>query len=467
MKSWRLLFASFRFKVALFIITSLLLVTALSDILIYRFAINSQFQQIRQRLKIIAQTVSLLIDADAVTQVPLSKDGINSPAYKSISEKLQAIKKASPSLKYIYIVSQTDTPGIVQFVVDPDIILKEKGRITATSYPGDKYDTSVFPEMTRGFYEPSADKKFGKDQWGIFLSGYAPIRNKDGKSVALLGVDMTAEDIYITQRHMKMRAILVFIFGTAISLIFGLFITGTIAKRIEKIVTGTRRIAKNDFNYRLNTSGNDEIAELAQSFNKMSEDLSESRERMHHYFYRVVQSLVRLLEARDPYTLGHSERVAGYAYEIAVTLKLPKPKIDLVRKAAELHDIGKLAVPESILNKVGPLSEAEWEIIKKHPSLGEEILKPVFLEDEFISIIRSHHERYDGKGYPDKLKKDDIKLLSQIISVADAYDAMTSQRAYKKILSQKEAILELKKNIGSQFKEEVVMALVSYLEETK
>ncbi len=171
------------------------------------------------------------------------------------------------------------------------------------------------------------------------------------------------------------------------------------------------------------------------------------------------------IEAKDSYTRGHSDRVAEYAEKIALRMNFSREKAESLKKAALLHDIGKLGVQESILNKKDKLSGDEWEIIQRHPKIGEEILKPVLSDEEMLSVVRSHHERYDGKGYPDGLKGEAINLFAQIVSVADTFDAMTSVRAYRGALSKEAAIEEIKKNSGIQFNPKVVEVFLGILQE--
>ena len=464
MKKIRTILSSFRTRVTLVLVLSMLFVMSLGNFLIYKFSLNAQFNQLRERLMVIASTASLIIDADSLLRIPLNRDGINSPQYKVIADKLNKIKQVNPSLKYIYTMTKTDKEGIWRFIVDPSPVSEEDIRRGATSYPGDKYDASRFPEMLKGFIGPAADKKVMVDEWGVTLSGYAPIRDKDDKPVAILGVDMSAEDVYRTQREVLARAISVLGIGVFTSIILGLLISSRITKRIGKLVEGTRRIAAEDFEYKVEVKGHDEISELASSFNRMAEILAESKKKLQDYFYRVVQSLVRILEAKDTYTSGHSERVADYAQSIALSMGFSKEKSDLLKRAAELHDIGKLVTHENILNKKGKLTEEEWATIKKHPIIGEDVLKPVLMDEDVLAMVRSHHERYDGNGYPDGIKGDNINIFAQIISVADTYDAMTSPRPYRSALSKEEAIEELKRNCGTQFNTQIVKAFLKVLE---
>jgi putative nucleotidyltransferase with HDIG domain len=184
---------------------------------------------------------------------------------------------------------------------------------------------------------------------------------------------------------------------------------------------------------------------------------------MHDYFFRAMLSMVRLLEAKDPYTKGHSDRVADFTEQIARAMGLPADKIELLRRAAQLHDIGKLVIDERILNKTSPLTGEEAEVIHQHPQTGRDILQPVAFDKELLDIVGSHHERYDGSGYPDKLRGESLDLACQIIPVADAYDAMTSNRSYRPAMSKEEAVAILKKNSGSQFNPKVIDAFLKTL----
>jgi putative nucleotidyltransferase with HDIG domain len=465
MGRFRIQFSNFRTRVTVILVLSFIFVSGLSNLLIHEFAIRSQFNQLREKLMVIAQTAALMVDADLLLEVPLNREGANTPQYKVIAERLKKIKEVNPPIKSIYTMAKTGQEGIWQFIVDPEPVIIKARKPSPTSYPGDKYDASRFPEMLKGFAGPSADKKLMLDEWGVTLSGYAPILDKNGKAVAILGVDIAAEDVYNTRKEMHRRGTFVLAIGIFASIALGLLISRRITHPIRKLVEGTRRIAAEDLQHRVEIKGNDEIKELADSFNSMAMSLFESKMKLHDYFYRVVQSLVRILEAKDIYTQGHSERVSEYAGKIALKMQFPTEKVDLLKKVAQLHDIGKLVIYEGILNKQDKLTEEEWKIIRGHPVTGEEILKPLLLDEEMLAVVRSHHERYDGRGYPDEITGGNISIFAQIISVADAYDAMTSARAYRPALSKEEAVRELKNNCGTQFNPQVVEAFLSILEE--
>lgn len=182
-------------------------------------------------------------------------------------------------------------------------------------------------------------------------------------------------------------------------------------------------------------------------------------------FYGILKSLVNALEAKDLYTGKHSERVTGYAIKIARKMGCSSAQVEALQTVGYLHDIGKIGVNDRILNKPSSLTSEEYEIVKKHPSIGESIVAELGLSADERSIIRHHHERWDGKGYPDGLAQTDIPLLARIISVADSFDAMTSKRAYRDAMSIRAAIVELRNSRGRQFDPGPLDAFIEVLDE--
>ncbi len=170
----------------------------------------------------------------------------------------------------------------------------------------------------------------------------------------------------------------------------------------------------------------------------------------------AVQALAESLEARDPYTSGHSTRVTDYAVRVAKTLGVSSPSIDTLRYASRLHDIGKLGISEATLHKTGRLSEDEWALMREHPAKGERIVESLGFLDRAQPIVRYHHERWNGSGYPDGIKGEEIPFLTRILSVADCYDAMTSQRPYRAAMSHDEAMAELERGKAELFDAAVV-----------
>ncbi len=179
---------------------------------------------------------------------------------------------------------------------------------------------------------------------------------------------------------------------------------------------------------------------------------------MRENYLNTVEALVQALEAKDTYTSGHSERVGKLAVAIAEEIEMSEDKIESLKYAAVLHDVGKIGVSEIILNKEGKLLDSEWEAIRSHPVIGQTIIKGIKLMFDIGEVVRHHHEHYDGNGYPDRIKGGEIPLESRIIAVADTYDAITSDRIYRKGRTHDEAIEELKRVAGSQLDPDLVEA---------
>ena len=182
-------------------------------------------------------------------------------------------------------------------------------------------------------------------------------------------------------------------------------------------------------------------------------------QRIHNSYVSTITSLARTIEARDPYTGGHTERVADFAHLIAVELGFRDDELDAVAVGAVVHDIGKIGVRDSVLLKQGPLDDQEWQEMRQHPETGAYILAELELPQLAKDMARHHHERFDGKGYPDGLRGAEIPLAARVLTVADALDAMTSDRPYRKALSAEVALAELRDKAGVQFCPTVVSAV--------
>ena len=184
-------------------------------------------------------------------------------------------------------------------------------------------------------------------------------------------------------------------------------------------------------------------------------------------FHEFIKSIADMLEIRDFYTRGHSNRVAEYARVCSEAIGLKSEEVEFVTMSAHLHDIGKVGIPDSILKKNGKLTEEEYGVIKKHSEMGYKILKNIHGFDRFAVVVKHHHERWDGGGYPDSLKGEEIPLISRILTVADAFDAITSNRVYRNGMSVEVAVDEMLKNRWKQFDGDVVNAFIKILNSGK
>ncbi len=175
-------------------------------------------------------------------------------------------------------------------------------------------------------------------------------------------------------------------------------------------------------------------------------------------FIATLLSLVGALEAKDAYTQQHSKRVTEYSLRIAEHMGCSQEEMEKLESTGPLHDVGKIGIKDNVLNKPGPLTDDEFDMIRAHPLIGVNIVSPLGLAEEELGIVRNHHERWDGNGYPDGLKREGIPFLARILAVADAFDAMSSDRAYRSALPASLCLEELRRNSGSQFDPEVVTA---------
>ncbi len=184
---------------------------------------------------------------------------------------------------------------------------------------------------------------------------------------------------------------------------------------------------------------------------KYIDELNEKNKELEELSHEIFEAIAKAIDVNDPYTAGHSKRVAQYAKMIAARLNFSPDEIDEIYYAGLIHDVGKLGIDNRIINKKGKLTDEEFAEIKRHPALGYAILKDISVKGKFADGAKCHHERMDGRGYPDGLNGEDISQLARIIAVADAYDAMTSKRSYRDVLPQSVVREQIEKGIGTQF----------------
>ena len=222
---------------------------------------------------------------------------------------------------------------------------------------------------------------------------------------------------------------------------------------------------------RLFATGPEAFEEVYRRLEQFTRSLSEggqgdSPDMLPPAVVETVTSLALAIDAKDHYTQGHSQKVSAYAALIAQSLGLKTPEVEEIRLAALLHDIGKVGIPEQILNKSGPLDPAEWETMKTHTNLGAKILEPLEAMKKIRLMVRHHHEFYDGTGYPERLEGDKIPFGARVIAIADAYDTITSERTYKKARTPEDAFAELERCASNQFDPEMVRMFIDTMRRT-
>ncbi len=266
------------------------------------------------------------------------------------------------------------------------------------------------------------------------------------------------------------RAAAVVASSVALAVVLSLLVAGSVTRPLAECVRGALDIARGRFGRQVTVRARNEISDLAYTFNYMSRELasydSENRrliEALERGYLDTIRSLAAAVDAKDPYTRGHAERVAALAVEIAGEMNLPAETRRSLEVGGILHDIGKIGIPDSILAKRGSLDQGELELVRAHPRIGAEIVAGVEFLKDAIPAIRSHHERWDGNGYPDRLAGEAIPLVARIINIADTWDACTSNRPYQEAIEADVVAAILEGLRGAQTDPAVHDALISAL----
>jgi len=245
-----------------------------------------------------------------------------------------------------------------------------------------------------------------------------------------------------------------------IGIIIAIFFTQLILRPLHDLVEGAKALGEGDLNYRLRLPGRTEFALLGNAFNEMARRLKE-------LYIGMLRAMAKALESRDQYSSGHDQRVSEYAGMLAGYIGMSPDAVENIRLAALVQNLGHIAVPDRIREKTGKLTPEEYEVLKRHPVLGSDILNQVQALRGTVPLVRHHHERFDGTGYPQGLKGKDIPLGARILAVADAFDAMTSTQRHRQAVDLNEAIAELKRGAGTQFDPQILEAFVELLKRKK
>lgn len=255
------------------------------------------------------------------------------------------------------------------------------------------------------------------------------------------------------------------LFAVGLAVVAAVVFAGAITRPLKVLVDRTRRIAAGDFNTRTDVSSHNEIGELAETFNFMTEEirgyiarLRDAAEENNQLFMGTIKALAAAIDEKDPYTRGHSDRVHRYSVAIGKRLGLDREELRDVTVGALLHDIGKIGIEDAILRKPASLSDKEFEIMKRHPLKGAHILSELPQMKQIVPAMRNHHEKWSGGGYPDNLKGEEIPLIARIVQVADTFDAMTTNRPYQRAMRMDAAVARISELSGIAFDPRVVTA---------
>jgi HD-GYP domain-containing protein (c-di-GMP phosphodiesterase class II) len=361
--------------------------------------------------------------------------------------------------------------GLTMYVVD------REGRLVA----GGTSDYAIGQNMAnipvvKDFVEQAGRTRFssteefnlddGKKSVGM-LGTYSPVASLGWAVVA----QKTQAEAYRGVTEMQRTATFLALGAIFVSIIISYFATRRLIDPLQVLTDTSRAIASGDFTQRVKVHDRTEIGELASTFNTMTEnlehfvaDLKRAADENRELFLNSIQMLAGAVDEKDPYTRGHSDRVTRYSVRIATELGLAPEEIDKLRIAAQLHDVGKIGIEDSVLKKRGPLTADQFEVMKTHTTKGANILRPVAQLEDMIPGIELHHESLDGRGYPNGLKGDEIPMMARIIMAADTFDAMTTDRPYQQAMDPDYVVQTINSLVGTKFDPKVVAALTAIFE---
>ncbi|NUQ00200.1 MAG: HD domain-containing protein [Armatimonadetes bacterium] len=428
----------------------------------YQAALASLRRSLSGELTAIAAVGALRLDGNRVAALARGASPAD-PAYRQHVDLLREIKVASPHLtvRYVYTIHR-DSHGRWVYLGDA-----EPPTSADFSPPG-----TIEPEpptvLTQALTAPAALPTFERsERWGSLLSAAAPIRDAQGHTVALLGVDATPEDYWALSRTFRIEIALALLVSTLLSLLVAGWISRSLTRPITLLSAAAEAVARGDFEHEVRVASEDELGLLAQTFQKMADDVREREEGLHQAKLDTLDRLALAAEYKDQDTAAHIHRMSHYAAVLARRAGLPEDEVELLLLASPMHDVGKIGIPDRVLLKPGALTDDEWGVMKQHTTMGSRILEGSSSELLRAAevIARSHHERWDGQGYPLGLAAESIPLWGRICAIADVFDALTSERPYKPAFSVERAVELLREGRGTHFDPVLLDLFLSDLDE--
>ncbi len=427
------LFTSLRFKISVFIVVLLLLTASIFSILTLQTMNRNIMEEVIKRAESLCKSTAALASYSMLANDVLGIDNI-----------VSKVREANPDVEYVAI---TDTN--MKVLAHTDVAKRDTLFHLASN-------TSTLREIVDNtwVYELNAPSV-------NLFQVYSPISfNNRQIGNVILGINTSV--LVHAQAETRKRIIA----GLGITLFLGIgciiVLSSLITRPIKELSLGVNEL-KRGRKSKLRIYAHDELGSLTESFNHMAEmitrqqtELSISAQELEDAYVSTVKVLAAAIDARDPYTLGHSTRVSQLSVKIGEELGLPRREIEDLEVASLFHDVGKLKTPDYVLLKEGSLNPLEHREMSEHSEHGAAILSRAKSLQKYIPAVRHHHEWYNGEGYPDGLRAKDIPLHAAIITVADAYDAMTSSRPYKIPRSPEEALRELYRYAGKQFDPRIV-----------
>ena len=305
------------------------------------------------------------------------------------------------------------------------------------------------------------------------LGSYATVELDQNSLLGVIAIQDEAAAL-ASVSDMRRQTLFVSLLAAVLALVFGFYFAEKLTRPVRELAAGAQRIAAGDFSQRVRVLGRTELGELGASFNQMTDqverfvgDLQRSAEENHELFLGTVKALAAAIDGKDPYTRGHSERVSRFSVATAQALGLAEVEIERIRISALLHDVGKIGIDDRILKKPSALTDEEFEIMKTHPQKGFKIMSQIPAMRDFLPGMYMHHEMINGQGYPQGLKDDELPMQARIVSVADTFDAMTTERPYQQAMELEAALTRLKSFIGTRYDARVVAAFIAACEAGK
>ncbi len=413
--------------VILMVLLALLMLTTVTAVVVVSMIVLDRTTR-DHRVHIIENTAKLaseLVDGDKVDGwLENGKD----EAYESTAEVLESVLHNTPYLQYLYVYQIREDGCHVVF--DFDSVDMETGETVYGGELGDvvEFDESWADDIPNLLAGRPIDTKETVDTFGWLMTRYEPIYDSTGRAVAYACADLSMAGVrdYVGTYVLQIAIVAV------------IFLAGCILIGM-RLTIGARRADR-------------------------MENLIEQQKRDKELTREIIEAFAKVVDLKDAYTQGHSFRVARYTEMLARELGCDDETIEKYHNIALMHDIGKVGIPDSVLNKPGKLTDDEFDLIKSHTSRGYEVLKNISLMPEIAIGANAHHERPDGKGYPLGLSKEEIPRVAQIIAVADCFDAMYSDRPYRKRMNFEKVVSIIKEASGSQLAPDVVEAFLRLAE---
>jgi|GEM_PF-2296862 len=485
---------SIKNKILDIVLISVLTITVVLGYLSLDFSKRRLTSMLSDSIKSIAATTASFINAEDVLLIMLYSDGIrerylttSSATLSHIYEKLDEGKNKSSGdrlneaigvyVKYQDLLSNIKRINNIKMPINIYAAGKDGLRMVLTSdnvfLTGAIY--GIKPEAAAALSTGlSQSTGLYRDKDGVWISAYAPVPAVYSEKDKMLVEINYGVGSYINRLHKEMGIILSICMLVLLGTVFiSHKLVTALVYGIKKLDEAAGNIEKENYNTHVNVKSNDEIGHLADTFEKLRVSirgkmdelrLAIVREKRAHF--ESIVALTNAIEMRDPYTKEHLSRVVKYALLIAKGIRMNKDEMIKLKYACFLHDIGKIYIEEGLLKKA-KLSEEDFDEIKKHSQQGAKIMEGINFLEGVREAVLHHQERYDGKGYPSGLKGSDIPLISRIISIADAFDAMTSNRSYRAKMDFPTAMDEVEKNSGTQFDPELCAIFLKYRDSIK